>query len=152
MAFDGKAVGEGYPSAGRMPGVAPVAGLQKHRVEHAEFSDFTADAVDFHPVAQTDAVAAHQDQPAEKRDDEVLESHRQARADDADRGRELARHAHDDEQDDDHANDAQADPCDAAQSFDLPAIQFWAVEQMLHPAVEQQQNDRYADDDQDIQQ
>ncbi len=47
---------------------------------------------------------------------------------------------------------AQAHPSNAAQGFDLPAIQLWIVEKMLQPFVEHQQRDQNEDDDQGIEQ
>jgi hypothetical protein len=57
--FNRKTIREGYASARWMSGVAPNAGLQQHGMKHAEFRNFATDAVDFHPVAEADAIAAH---------------------------------------------------------------------------------------------
>src|SRR5260370_10674618 len=119
MLFDGEAVGEGHSPTRGVSGVAPIAGLHQHGMEHAEFGDFAADAVDFHPVAETNAVAAHQDQPAEERHDEILQRDREACAHDADHSAELSRQADDDQQYDDHGDDSQRDASDAAQVLDL---------------------------------
>src|ERR1700719_2454442 len=135
MLFDGKANWKGEGPAGRMAGVALIGGLQEYNVQHAEFRDLAADSVDFHPVTETNAVAPHQHKPSEESDDEVLESNRQAGADDTARRRKLTRHAHHDQQNDQDGDDAQAHARDAAQRFNLSPIQFWAVEQMLHPTV-----------------
>src|SRR5260370_31135467 len=120
MLFDGGALGEGPAPASGVSGIAPVAGLQQHGMEHAELHDLAADAVDFHPVAEANAVAAHQDQPAEERDAEVLERDREARAHDADHGAELRRHADHDHQDHYHGDASQADASDAPPRLDLP--------------------------------
>src|SRR5882762_368433 len=107
MPFDGEAVGEGHPPARRVSGIAPIAGLHQHGVEHAEFRDFAADAVDFHPVAEANAIATHQHQPPEKSHDEVLQRDREACAHDADHGAELSRYTDDDEQDSDYGGNSQ---------------------------------------------
>src|SRR5580692_11025998 len=122
MPFDREAVGECDPSARGVAGIAPIAGLQQHGMEHAEFGHFTADTVDFDPIAETNAVAAHQHQPTEERDDEVLQRDREACPHNSDHGAELSRYADDDEQNDNHGDHSQRDAGEAAQSFDLAPI------------------------------
>src|SRR6201999_1093036 len=148
--FNRETVGESHASTGRMAGVAPIAGLEQHRVEHAEFGDFAADAVDFDPVAKPDSVAAHEHEPAEESDDEILEGNRQAGADYPQGGRELARHSDHYQQNDERGHHAQAHTDDAAQRLDLAPIQLWLVEQLLQPAVQHQQKDQDSDDDQRV--
>src|SRR6202051_1389991 len=152
MPFDGEAVGEGHPPTRGVSGIAPIAGFHQHGMEHAEFRDFAADTVDFHPVAETNAVAAHQHQPTEERYDEVLQRDGEARAHNADHGAELSRHADDDQQNDYHGDNSQGDASDAAQSLDLPPIQLRIVEQMPQPSVEEQHCDQHDDHDQRIEQ
>ncbi len=107
-------------------------------MEHAEFGDLAADPVDFHPVSQPNAVAAHEHEPAEEGDDEILEGDGQAGADDADHGAELAGHAHQNQNHRDHDDDPQADASDAAKRFDLSPIQLRSIEQALRPGIDNQ--------------
>src|ERR1700722_10385269 len=128
MPLDGEAVGECSATARRVSYVAPIARLQQYGMEHAELGHFTADAVDFHPVAETNAVAAHQHQPTEERDDEILQRDRKARAHDADHGAELRRYADENQQNDNHGDNSQCDAGETAQGLDLTPIEFRVIE------------------------
>ena len=72
-----------------MARVGPVARLEQHGVEDAHLHHLAADAVDLHPVADADAVTAHEHEPAEEGHDEVLERHGEAGTGEAEHGREL---------------------------------------------------------------
>ena len=64
----------------------------------SDFDDLAADAVDLDPVADANAVAPHQHEPAEEGDDEIFHRDRQAGAGQAEHRRRLCGHAEDDEQ------------------------------------------------------
>ena len=74
-----------------MPGIGPVAHLQENRLEEADLDDLAADALNLHPIADAHAVAAHQEEPAEEREEEVFQRHGQTGGGQADDGRGLAR-------------------------------------------------------------
>jgi len=78
-----------------MPRIGPVAGFEQHGVEHPKLHYFAGHAVDFDPVAEADAVLAHQHEPAEEAQDEVLERNGEARARKAEKSPELARRPED---------------------------------------------------------
>src|SRR5215475_3333391 len=73
VSLDRKAVRERDATACRVPGSAPFPRLEQHRVEQAELHDLAGHAVDLHEIADADAVLAHQHEPAEERDDEILQ-------------------------------------------------------------------------------
>ena len=77
MAFDGKAVHEGDFAPGWMPGVGPVTGFEQHGVPEIDLHDFAYHTVNFYPVANPKAIAAHQNEPAHECDDEILQRNRQ---------------------------------------------------------------------------
>src|SRR5215469_1085324 len=95
MTFDGKAVGESYAPSGRMSRIGPVACFQQNRVKQTQLHDFAGDAVDLHPVAESNSVFAHQHEPAQEADDEVLERDGKAGAGESQKGTELARRPED---------------------------------------------------------
>ncbi len=99
LAADGVAVHEVDAAAGGMALVGPVAGLEQRGAEEADLDDLAADAIDLDPVADADAVLAHEDEPAEEGEDEVLEDDGEAGGDEAEDGRHLAGHAEDDQND-----------------------------------------------------
>src|SRR5260370_13807135 len=80
MAFYGKTVRECDAPSGGMASVGPIAGFQQDGVKHSQLDNFAADAVDFHPVAEANAIFPHEHQPANEGYDEILECVGQARA------------------------------------------------------------------------
>jgi hypothetical protein len=54
------------------PFVRQISGLQQRGAHQADLGHLAAHAVDLNPVADANAVLAHEDEPAEKREDEVL--------------------------------------------------------------------------------
>ena len=93
-----KAVEEPGPPPGRMSLVRSVARLQQRGAEEPDIDDLACHAVDLHPVALADPIAAHQHKPAEERQDEVLKDHRQSRHTQSQDGRHLAGRAEDEQQ------------------------------------------------------
>src|SRR4029077_20939517 len=71
VAFNGVTIGEGDAAACGLAGIAPIAGFEQHRVERNNFHDFPGNAVDSPPIAEADSVLAHEDDPADKTDDEI---------------------------------------------------------------------------------
>ena len=150
MTRGGEAVGEGDAPAGRVTGIRPVTGLEQHRAQHPELHHLAAHAVDLDPVAEADAVLAHQHEPADEGDDEILERDREAGAREPHHGAELPRHPDDDQHDEHHAENLQRDPDHAAKRPELAAVDGGAPEEALQPAVgeeqreERGQHDRHA--------
>src|SRR5215475_11132046 len=99
MPFDGEAIGESDAAACRVARVGPVSGFEQHGVEHAEFDYFAGDAIDFDPVSEADSVLAHQHEPADEPDDEILERDGEARTGKTKESSEIRRRAKDNEQD-----------------------------------------------------
>src|SRR5215472_9590206 len=95
MAFDRVTVGEGDATSSRMAGIGPIAGLEQNRVERPDLNDFPGHAVDFHPIAQANPVPAHEHEPADESDDEVLQRNGQTRSRQSKERSELARRPED---------------------------------------------------------
>ena len=98
LAGDGEVVDEGDAAAGGMALVGPVAGFEQGGAEEADLDDLAADAVDLDPVADADAVFAHEDEPAEEGEDEVLKDDGEAGGAEAEDGGDLVGRAEDDEE------------------------------------------------------
>ena len=94
-----KTVGEGDLAARRVSRLGPVSQFEQHRFQQADFDDFTADAVDFHPIAHADSILSHQFEPAEKGNDEVLHDDGKPGGRQPDDRGHLSRGSHDDKQD-----------------------------------------------------
>src|SRR6516165_262006 len=76
----------------------PGAHLQQHRFEDSDLDHLAAHAFDFHPIPNAHAVAADENEPAEKSDDEILEHDSQAGGGEPDDGRHLTGRTEDDEE------------------------------------------------------
>lgn len=111
----------------------PVAGFEKHGAEDAELNDFTDDAVDFDPVANADAVAAHQDKPTTEGDDGILEDDGEACGDQADHRGHLLRDAEDGEEDEAEADDLCCEAQDCAERLFLARVVNHFAERKLQP-------------------
>src|SRR5579859_752727 len=98
MAFDGEAVYEGNTAAGRVAGVGPVAGFQQDGFEQADLDHFSADAIDLDPVSDANAIASHENEPAEECDDEIFHRDSKAGAGESQNGGRLRGHTKNNEQ------------------------------------------------------
>ena len=108
VALDGEAVHHGDFAAGGMAGLGPVAGFEKNSAQQTDLHDFAGYAVNFHPVADAHSVAAHQYEPAEERNDEILQGDRQSGAGQTENGGELVGNAEDHQQNQSEADGTQA--------------------------------------------
>src|SRR6516165_1894580 len=88
---------------------------------------------------QSHAVAAHEHEPADEGNDEVLERDCEAGAGNAEHGAQLPRDPDQDKEDQQHADDLQCDADDAAQRLRLPSLDVRTPEQPAQPAVGEQQ-------------
>src|SRR5689334_19057310 len=70
---DREAVVERHASTREMASAGAGAGLEQHCLEHAELHDLARHSVDLDEIARTDAVGPHEDEPADERDDEILQ-------------------------------------------------------------------------------
>ena len=102
--------------------VGPVAGFEQHGAEEADLGDFAADAVDLDPVADADAVAAHEDEPAEEGEDEILEDDGEAGGGEADDRGHLLRCAEDDERDAEQGEELGGEGDDGFEGADAAEI------------------------------
>src|SRR5256884_2908731 len=96
-----------------------VAGFEQYGAKHTELDHLTAHAVDLDPVADAHAVPAHQHEPADEGDDEVLERHGETCAGETEHGAQLPRYSDQHQEDDHHADDLQRDADDVAQRGEL---------------------------------
>src|SRR5215471_12082443 len=74
-----------------MAGVGPIPRFQQHRVKHSDLNDFAGDTVNLHPITKPDSVLAHQHEPSQEPDDEVLQRNRKSRSRKTDKSSELRR-------------------------------------------------------------
>ena len=72
LSANGEAVQEGDAAAGWMAPVRQIAGFKQGSAHQADLGNFAAHAVDLNPIADANAILAHEDEPAEKREDEIL--------------------------------------------------------------------------------
>src|SRR3984957_11280823 len=112
LAGDGEVVDEGDAAAGGMAFVGPVAGFEEGGAEEADLQDLAADGDDFDPGADAKAVFAHEEEPAEEGEDEVLKDDGEAGGGEAEDGRYLAGGSEDDEQDEQQGEDLNAEDGD----------------------------------------
>src|SRR5262245_24859045 len=98
MAFHRITVDESDAAARGMPRVRPISCFQQHRPKQADLDHFSTHTIDFDPVADADAIASHQNKPAEEGNNKVLQSDRQPSTSQANDGGSLVRCAEDDEQ------------------------------------------------------
>ena len=136
LAGDGEVVDEGDAAAGGMALVGPVAGFEQRGAEEADLDDLAADAVDLDPVADADAVFAHEDEPAEEGEDEVLEDDGEACGSEAEDGGDLAGCAEDDEEHKAKRDDLDAEGGDGAQSVEAAPVHVWNGRGGLRTPVE----------------
>ena len=64
-------------AAGGMASLCKVAGFKQRGAHQADLDYLTADAVDLNPVAHAHAVLAHENKPAEKGENEILQCDRE---------------------------------------------------------------------------
>src|SRR5260370_4541634 len=95
VAFDGKTIREGYAAAGRMAGIGPVPRFEQYSVEHPELDYFAGHAVDFHPIAEANAIFPHQHEPPQETHDEVFQRDGKASPSQAPKCSNLSRRAKD---------------------------------------------------------
>src|SRR3984885_4254231 len=112
--------------------VGPVAGFEQGGAEETDLDDLAADAVDLNPVADANAVFAHEDEPAEEGEDEVLEDDGEARGSEAEDGGDLAGRAEDDKEHQTERNDLESESGDRAESMEATAIHGCGVEEGSH--------------------
>ena len=132
---------------GRMSGLVPAARLEQHRIEHSELDDFAGHAVDLDEIADANAVLAHQHEPADEADDEVLERHGEAGAGESEEGAEVVGRAEDDEQDEQHGDDLQRHARHHVERLRAPPIDRRGAEDVLGPAREQKSDEHDHEND-----
>ena len=137
LAGDGEVVDEGDAAAGGMALVGPVAGFEQRGAEEADLDDLAADAVDLNPVADADAVLAHEDEPAEEGEDEVLEDDRETRRSEAENRRGLAGCAEDEEKHEAEGDDLDAEDDDGAQGMQAAPVHVRTIEEIADGGGEQ---------------
>ncbi len=121
---DGKVVDEGCAASRRMSFVSPVTVFQDRGAEKIDLNHLACHAIDLYPVADTDSVLAHQNEPAEKSEDETLQSYREPGRRETQDGRDLAGYTERDQQDTHHANQLHTEPQDRAQRLHAPPIKL----------------------------
>ncbi len=125
------------------PLAVPVAGFKERGAEEADLEDFAAYAVDLHPIADADAVFAHEDEPAEEGEDEVLKDYGEAGGGEAEDGWNLAGCAEDDEKNHDQCDELNAEDHDGAESVETASVHAGALKELSRTNGEQ-----YAEEDQ----
>ena len=96
LAANGKAVHEADAAAGGMSAIAAEgSGFQQRGSHQADFGDLAAHAVDLNPVADANAALAHEDKPAEKRENEILQCDGEGGGGEAEDGGRFVRRAED---------------------------------------------------------
>src|SRR5581483_6813295 len=116
MPFDGKAVNESHLASGGMPRIGPCPGFEQDGTQQADLEHFPADPVDLDPIANADAVLAHEDKPAKERHDEILQRDGESGAGQAENCCELSRDTEDDEDDEQDAYSLEREAGDIAQA------------------------------------
>src|SRR5258708_32173134 len=72
MSGDGVAIDEGDLTARGIAGASRASSLQQNGAQQTNFYDFSANSVDLDPIANADAIAAHEDEPATEAKNEAL--------------------------------------------------------------------------------
>ena len=137
LAGDGEVIDEGDAAACGMALVGPVAGFEERGAEEADLDDLAADAVDLDPVADADAVFAHEDKPAEEGEDEVLEDDGEACGTEAEDGGDLVGCAEDDEQNEAKGDELDGEGRDSAEGMEAAMVGGQALEQSTGRGGEQ---------------
>src|SRR4029077_13662294 len=87
--LDRELVDESNPPPGGMAGIGPIAHFKQHRLEDADLDHLAADAFNFHPIPDADAVRTDECEPTEERHDEILEGDGKSGGGESDDGRRL---------------------------------------------------------------
>ena len=132
MALDIEAVHESNLAAGGMPSVGPVASLQQHGAKQADLDHLAHHAVDFHPVAYSDSVATHQQEPAHKSHDEIFQRDCESSAGKAENGGHLVRNAERDEQNQECSQGLHGEANDPPQRVETCALDRKSDKEVIH--------------------
>src|SRR5579871_130273 len=92
-----------------MAGACPISHLEQDGFHDSDFDHLAANAVDFDPVTDFDAVLAHQCEPAEESDDEIFQRDGESGGHQADQGCDLVWWSEDDEYDEHESDELDAD-------------------------------------------
>ncbi len=114
--------------------------------EERDLDHLATDRVDLHPVAHSNAVLAHQHEPAEEGEDEVLHDDGDAGGGEAEDGGHVVGSAEDDEEDGNEAEDLDAELEDGSEGLDAPAVEFGTVEELADEQVKEHDDDKSEDD------
>ena len=147
LASDGEVIDEGDAATGGVAFVSPVAGFEERGAEEADLEDFAADAVDLYGVSDADPVAAHEDEPADEGEDELLECDGETGGGEAEDGGELAGDSEDEEEDAEDADELNGKLDDGAEGARAANVQRGAREQ----AANEPRSEHDADDDENYQ-
>src|SRR5271165_1211029 len=120
-----------------MPLVRPVAGFEHRRAEETDLDHFASNAVDLHPVADANAVLAHQNEPSKESQDESLQCNRESGSRQAQDCGHLRWHAKDDEQDEQKAQELHAEFRKRAQCAHAPPVKRGTIHEAAHKLVAQ---------------
>src|SRR5262249_2434744 len=126
---DGEAVHEDDAAAGGMATVGPIAGFEHGSAEDSDFDDLTADAVDLDPVADANAVLAHEDEPSEEGEDESLKDDGETGGGETQNGCELAGCAEDYEKSKEHRNRLDYQCGDGGEGDAVATIEMQALQE-----------------------
>src|SRR5579871_6163112 len=126
-----------------MVGVGPVAGFEQHGFKQADFDDFSANAVDFDPITDTDTVAPHEDEPSKEGDDEIFHRDGETGAGEAKHCSRLCGHAEDDEEDEECANGLGSKFHDGAESINALVFRRHAGEEMVDHSARDIDSEQY---------
>src|SRR5258706_5849084 len=102
-----------------MPGISPVAGFHDYRAQQADLNDFANYAVDFHPVAHSNSIAAHQDKPSKEADNKIFERYSEPRARQAQNRGRLIGGSEDDERNQQNGEGLQSKSQNRAQRAEM---------------------------------
>src|ERR1035437_451919 len=130
-----KAVEESDAAAGWMTPVRQIPGFKQGSAHKADLGNLAADAVDLHPIAYANAVLADKDEPAKKRDHEILHRDGQPSGCQTENCRHLPRPSEDDKQNEQTANCLYNQLQDGAEGLRLPPVERWIGHQPPHKRI-----------------
>ena len=128
MPGHGEVVDEGRAPAGRMSLVSPIAVLEDGGAEKIDLNHLTCHAIDLYPVTDAHSVLAHENEPAEERENEALQSYCKAGGGEAQDGRDLAGYAERHQQHAQDANQLHTEPQDGMQRLHAPPVKCDAMQ------------------------
>src|SRR5260370_29261902 len=134
-----------------MSGVGPVAGLEQNSVERPDLHDLAGDSIDFHPIAEANAIFPHRHKPAEKADDEILQCDSEPGASQAKEGSELPWWTESHEENQEESENLQGDPRYGAKGLDLVTIHGKAIDHGIQRRARENTEEHNREDDGDAQ-